>query len=254
MARGEILYFDDGRGTGFINGDDGNRYVFARMDLSGMASASKGLKVDFRPDGNRARDISALHHDGPRQMPAKTPPPPPPGPWGASAPAPAPTPATAAPAGAVASDAVAAAEPASGGPELSLFAYFTRCVSADYAAFRGRARRKEYWGFALFAFLWVALAGIVGYVVGTALGFDETSDPTVSSGLAGLAWLAVLLPWLSLMVRRLHDVGLTGWLLLLVLFPTLGSLIMLVFALIPSQKHPNKWGPVPDGIRPAVPA
>jgi uncharacterized membrane protein YhaH (DUF805 family) len=52
-------------------------------------------------------------------------------------------------------------------------------------------------------------------------------------------------------VRRHHDVGLSGWFVLLFLllsFVYVGSLILLVIALIPSQKHDNKWGPVPGGV------
>ncbi|MDO8933008.1 MAG: DUF805 domain-containing protein, partial [Rhodocyclaceae bacterium] len=48
---------------------------------------------------------------------------------------------------------------------------------------------------------------------------------------------------------RLHDIGLSGWFYLLVFVPSVGSLIIFVMTLIPSQKHDNKWGPVPHGIR-----
>ena len=56
-------------------------------------------------------------------------------------------------------------------------------------------------------------------------------------------------PWIGLIVRRLHDIGLTGWLYLLFFIPTVGGLIILVFALIPTQAQENQWGPVPAGVR-----
>jgi uncharacterized membrane protein YhaH (DUF805 family) len=60
--------------------------------------------------------------------------------------------------------------------------------------------------------------------------------------------LATLLPGLGLAVRRQHDIGLSGWYSLFVLVPSLGSLVLLVFSLIPSQKRDNKWGPVPENV------
>ena len=50
-------------------------------------------------------------------------------------------------------------------------------------------------------------------------------------------------------MRRQHDIGLSGWFYLLILIPYVGGLIIFVFTLIPSQKHDNKWGPVPYGVR-----
>ena len=64
-------------------------------------------------------------------------------------------------------------------------------------------------------------------------------------GLCGTFLLATFLPGLGMTVRRLHDIGLSGWLYLVILIPTFGSLIILVFALIPTQARENKWGPVP---------
>ena len=66
--------------------------------------------------------------------------------------------------------------------------------------------------------------------------------------LPGLFVLATIVPGVAITVRRIHDIGLTGWLYLLILVPSVGGLIIFVFSLIPSQKHENKWGPVPDGI------
>jgi len=61
--------------------------------------------------------------------------------------------------------------------------------------------------------------------------------------------LATIVPSIAITVRRQHDIGLSGWFYLLILLPYLGGMIIFVFSLIPSQKHENKWGPVPAGVR-----
>ena len=222
MASGEILHFDDERGSGFIAGDDGSRYVFVRADLGGAGPAAKGTRVEFRPDGDRAREIMRMS----------------PQPWGAASAAEA----------ATVADAPALPIPAEPGPGLGLFAYFRKCL-AHYADFRGRARRKEYWGFTLFVVIGLTLASVVGLGLDSALGnFDHSTGPVVTAILVSLLWLAVLIPSLAVTVRRQHDIGISGWFILLMLIPSIGWLIILVFALIPTEKHPNKWGLVPAGV------
>ncbi len=220
MASGEILYFDNERGTGFVGGDDGSRYVFARSDLGEGVRSAKGTRISFRPDGDRAREIVAT---GPQ-------------PWGA------------APASTAEPGAASLPIPSEPGPGLGLFAYFRKCL-AHYADFRGRARRKEYWGFTLFVVVCLVIVGLLGLAADGALGnLDRQSGPAVTLILMGLVWLAVLIPSLAVTVRRQHDIGISGWFILLVLIPSIGGLIILVFALIPTEKHPNKWGPVPAGL------
>lgn len=223
---GEVIYFDNERGVGFATGGDGNRYVFDRGDAAGQ-DVAKGAKIEFRPEGDRARAIVVRASARGRTV-AET-----------------------------ADDVPATAEPDRSGsgvpvqdtPGNSLISYFGQAVTRNYANFRGRARRKEYWGFALFAVILVVFAGLAGFTAGMALGYEETEEP-VWTALATSAMLLVLfIPALAVTVRRQHDIGLSGWFLLLSLIPTVGSLIILVFTLIPSQRHANRWGPVPAGIR-----
>ncbi len=110
-----------------------------------------------------------------------------------------------------------------------------------YADFSGRARRREYWFFFLFNVLIAAGLSLVDAFVGTA-------DPLAGVGLlSGLYSLGVLLPSLAVGVRRLHDIGRTGWWLLIGIVPILGSLILLIFAVLDSQVGPNEYGPNPKG-------
>lgn len=97
-----------------------------------------------------------------------------------------------------------------------------------YATFEGRARRSEYWWFALFNFL-----------VGTLLGWIPV--------LGWLICLALLLPGIAVCVRRLHDTGRSGWWLLLVLIPIV-NLVLIFFYALDSTPGTNEYGANPKCI------
>lgn len=65
----------------------------------------------------------------------------------------------------------------------------------------------------------------------------------VASGLVGLA---LLLPSLGLCVRRLHDIGKSGWWIFISLIPIVGWIILLVWYCKDSQMAPNEYGDVPN--------
>jgi uncharacterized membrane protein YhaH (DUF805 family) len=100
-----------------------------------------------------------------------------------------------------------------------------------YAEFKGRASRAEYWWFVLFA----VLAYVAAAIVDTAL---ENAAPTA------LVLLGLLLPSLSVAVRRLHDTGRPGWWYLIALIP-FGSIVLIVFFAQQGEASGNKYGPVP---------
>lgn len=114
-------------------------------------------------------------------------------------------------------------------------------VLRQYADFNGRARRQEYWMFVLFNVIF----GIVAMVLDNILGL---ANPMVGYGpLYGIYSLAVLIPGLAVAARRLHDVGKSGWMLLISLIPLIGGIWLLV--LLASDSHPgdNQYGPNPKG-------
>jgi uncharacterized membrane protein YhaH (DUF805 family) len=115
-----------------------------------------------------------------------------------------------------------------------------------FAVFQGRSRRKEYWFFALFNLLIAIALAIVDVMIGT------VNYQAGIGLLGGLYMLAMLIPSIAVGVRRLHDIGRTGWWLLLGLVPVVGGIVLLVFALIDSQPGPNEYGPNPKGV--AAPA
>jgi uncharacterized membrane protein YhaH (DUF805 family) len=104
-------------------------------------------------------------------------------------------------------------------------------VLKKYVVFDGRARRSEYWYFVLFNMLISLGLGIVDKALGT------TSD-SGTGALGGLYSLAVLLPSLGVAIRRMHDVGKSGWFLLIPIYN-------LILACTAGDEGPNEYGPDP---------
>jgi len=115
-------------------------------------------------------------------------------------------------------------------------------VLKKYATFGGRARRKEYWMFVLFNVIFTIVALIIDSVLGT------RSEETGYGLFNGLYGLAVLLPSLAVLVRRLHDIGKSGWWFFIALIPLIGSIWLLVLLATDSQPGENQYGPNPKMI------
>ncbi|QGF23214.1 DUF805 domain-containing protein [Raineyella fluvialis] len=114
-----------------------------------------------------------------------------------------------------------------------------------YVDFSGRATRAEFWYWVLFAFVVDVVASILDNVLG--LG----QMPVIS----GLVSLALLLPGIAVAVRRLHDLGRSGWVVLLNLVPVLGGLFLIfAFYIKDSQAADNAYGPNPKAAVPAADA
>ena len=112
-------------------------------------------------------------------------------------------------------------------------------VLKKYAVFSGRARRKEYW----FYVLWYLIISIGLAIVDNIIG---TYSAKAGIGLlGGIYALALLIPGISVTVRRLHDTGRPGWWLLIILIPLIGAIVLLVFMLLDSQPGDNEYGPSP---------
>lgn len=110
-----------------------------------------------------------------------------------------------------------------------------------YFTLHGRASRAEYWYCKLGSAVLVFLVGLIGTLTEAHLSEDVT---VITPVLLGLLVLFGILPTIALAVRRLHDVGMSGWWYLLAFLP-MGDLFMLVIALLPSG-GPNRWGTRPD--------
>ena len=126
-----------------------------------------------------------------------------------------------------------------------------------YAKFDGRASRGEYWWWVLFTGVALFVPYIIGIVVGvaTASGRSDLSPAAIPFWvLAGVIWLAVIVPSIAVAVRRLHDAGYSGWFYLLALIPSIGGIILLVLCVMQTSPQAPKYGPpVPEGWTPALP-
>ena len=109
-------------------------------------------------------------------------------------------------------------------------------VLKKYVEFTGRATRTEYWMFALFSVIVSVVLSIVDGVLGT------------TGVLAGLYALAVFLPSLGVLIRRLHDTDRSGWWFLITLVPLVGFIVLIVFLVQDSQPATNRYGPSPKGL------
>ena len=125
--------------------------------------------------------------------------------------------------------------------ELSMIGYFKKVVIHNYANFKGRARRKEYWMFALSYFLLFILAMIVDSVF---FGID-LEDPESVSVMPNLLMLALFIPSLSVAARRLHDIDKSVWWVLICVIPFIGPIWFLLLLCKDSDPWGNQYGPSP---------
>jgi uncharacterized membrane protein YhaH (DUF805 family) len=114
----------------------------------------------------------------------------------------------------------------------------------NYVKFTGRARRSEYW----FITLFLALTNIGATVIDGVLFAGDIGDFLLDGGWGpvGILWgLAVLLPSIAVLVRRLHDSNKSAWWILIILVPLAGFIVLFVFSLLDSTPGENKHGPSP---------
>lgn len=103
-----------------------------------------------------------------------------------------------------------------------------------FLEFEGRSRRKEYWTFVLVNLVISMILGGSGGIFGTGMGT-----------LSGLFSLIILIPSITVGVRRLHDTGRTGLWLLVGFIPVIGLLILIFFMIQDSEPGSNQYGPNP---------
>lgn len=103
----------------------------------------------------------------------------------------------------------------------------------QYAVFKGRASRAEYWWFTLFSTLLSSVACTISLQVGD---FQELIPAIVQA--------ALIIPGISVGVRRLHDTGRNGW-WMLIGFTLIGLIPLWIFFCLRSQPIPNRYGEIP---------
>jgi uncharacterized membrane protein YhaH (DUF805 family) len=123
---------------------------------------------------------------------------------------------------------------------MGMMDYVKTCFK-KYADFSGRARRSEYWYFYLFNII----VSFALYIPAIALMVAESELFWLPVGLLIIYGLAIILPSLAAVVRRLHDTGRSGWYYLMAFIPFVGGIILIVFLVQDSVVGTNEWGPNP---------
>lgn len=113
--------------------------------------------------------------------------------------------------------------------QYSPFRWFLKCLR-NYANFTGRAKRQEYWFFMLFYVLGILIAMFIDDILNTKALFY------------GLYLLAMFMPQTGVTIRRLHDIGKSGWWYLISLFPIIGIIFLIIWLAKESDPHPNQYG------------
>lgn len=111
-------------------------------------------------------------------------------------------------------------------------------VINSYFDFNGRARRKEYWMFVLIN----SIISIVSFYLDNILG----TTFAIGYGPIYIGYgLAVLIPSIAVAIRRLHDIGKSGWMYLLVILPIIGPIWLIILFVREGELGDNKFGPNP---------
>lgn len=125
------------------------------------------------------------------------------------------------------------------------FTEAVKTVFSKYATFSGRATRSEFWWFYLFNIIMYWGLTIIGMVIG---GASNGAEGMLAGGGIGmiltiLYGLAIIIPTISVCVRRLHDTNRSGWNYWWCLLPIVGAIILLVFFVQGSYPADNEYGP-----------
>jgi len=120
--------------------------------------------------------------------------------------------------------------------------WYLKVLKENYANFDGRARRKEYWMFTLFNLIIIAVLVICASIFAA---MEISALASIFGILYAVYALAVLIPGLAVAVRRLHDTGKSGWMILVGLIPFIGGIWLLVLYATEGDKGDNEYGSDP---------
>ena len=125
--------------------------------------------------------------------------------------------------------------------------WYLKVMKENFSNFSGRARRKEFWMWYLFYVIVLIVAMILDGVLGT--GFEISYGVTTPYGwIYIIAALAHVIPGLAVSVRRLHDVGKSGWFMFISLIPIIGGIWLLVLMCTDGDSSENAYGPSPKSV------
>ncbi|MEM8878453.1 MAG: DUF805 domain-containing protein [Pseudomonadota bacterium] len=250
---GQIYSFDHQTKSGFILGQDGYRYSLVEDDFRFPTNPVVGMIVQYSAEENMARDVVTLDRlpvqakGPPKDIPIRA---------GGTDPDPdfkqaaaremerwrPPLPIPPTPASYEQARTLDPPAPPPAPPEgnFDLWGNFKYCMTTGFSLFRGRARRRSFWGFVamqLLIFFGLIFIGIALDTTGT----GEGGALTVVMPMLFL--LATIVPFWAALVRRAHDIGITGWAVLATLIPGIGWIVFLALGLFPGSPNDNRFGP-----------
>ncbi|EGK13324.1 DUF805 domain-containing protein [Psychrobacter sanguinis] len=121
--------------------------------------------------------------------------------------------------------------------------WFFDAIKNRYADFDGRASRQEFWMFNLFYLLFVIAISLLIIPFG-----NSETGLNIIFGIIVVYSLGLAIPIWAVTVRRLHDIGLSGWWSLLSFIPYLGTVVLLIMCCMDSKPGSNKYGNNPKGL------
>tara|TARA_B100000795_G_C22604807_1_gene362700 strand:- start:96 stop:467 length:372 start_codon:yes stop_codon:yes gene_type:complete len=115
--------------------------------------------------------------------------------------------------------------------------WYLKVVRDNYANFSGRARRQEYWMFVLFNMIFAFLIAFVGGLLGVMF-----NAPELGMALYGIYLLAIIIPSIAVLVRRLHDIGKSGAWFFISFVPFIGGIWLLILMCTEGEIIENQYG------------
>ncbi|MBX9837348.1 MAG: DUF805 domain-containing protein [Silvanigrellaceae bacterium] len=112
-----------------------------------------------------------------------------------------------------------------------------KCALKNHINFRGRASRSEFWYFIIFDFSVLFLFGFIHKFI-----YGNSDELDFLKILMSIIFVALILPSISVTVRRLHDINKSGWWIFIQIIPLIGAFIIYTMCALPSTNGPNKYG------------
>lgn len=131
---------------------------------------------------------------------------------------------------------------------MSLKEALSICLKQKYATISGRATRAEYWWFTLFVYIIFVIMYAIMLIMAAYIKQGSGAQilgALLVVGLMSIISLLLIVPSICVTVRRLHDIGYSGWWVLLDFIP-IARFVVLVFTLMPSQPSANEYGDNPQ--------
>lgn len=117
--------------------------------------------------------------------------------------------------------------------------WYIKCLK-HYSDFRGRANRKECWYFILINLI----IGLLFSIIDEKIGWVSTESKL--GVLTRIYDIVIFLPSIAVCVRRLHDIGKSGWNFLFFFIPIVGTILIIVWLCRKGDSENNAWGANPD--------